>query len=234
MKLGSDQRARQVGRVFRATDHLTAAVLAPGDFDADGLLEDFERRGITSADLLDSCIPESARRLGQGWLDDDLSFARVSAATSRLFGLSKALASEWDNLMVSDDSLSVLVVSFRREDHLLGPGILAQQLRRRLHSVHLMSNTDADAVRARAATGEFDCVMVSVASLVNLQTAISELQALRSESDFDLPVIVGGRALDYTSTALNDIPADLVTDDLDLALAALGDMLSERAGLEAK
>lgn len=208
-------------RHIEAADMLTAEVLRRTGYDPDAVLDALVSRGIERTDILDICIPRSAEALGQAWVDDELGFTQVSAATSRLYGLSKAIGQEWDRLVPEDDGLSLLVVSFRREDHLLGPGILAQQLRRRGHSVHVMSNTDADSVCDRLDETRFDCLMVSVASLVGLANANKEIGALRAMEGFDTPVVVGGRALAYMD-ASHDVLADVVTDDVDHALSQIG------------
>lgn len=229
-RLSGDGRHREPLDSLRAAALLASRVLSSDDFDEDAVLAELLSLRIEANDILDICIPEAARALGQGWLDDELSFTRVSAASSRLFRLSKALSSEWDNLVPSNDSHSILVATFRRDDHLLGPGILVQQLRRRHHSVHLMSNTDAASVGRKVATGEFDCLMVSVASIVSLEAAIADLKSLQLQGALRIPVIVGGKALEYTTLTSDDVAADLVTDDLDLALAALPDLIVARKG----
>lgn len=205
-----------------AADFLTASVLDVAGYSQSSVLTELSRRGFDAIAILDICVPKSAERLGAGWVNDDLTFTQVSAGASRLFGLCKTVGQEWDNFDgLNDDSLSILLVSFRREDHVLGPGILAQQLRRRGHSVRTLANTDASAVAERLAAGRHDCVMVSAASLVALAATMEELAALRRRMIARVPIALGGRALDYAGTIDTEGYADIVTSDPDLALSEL-------------
>lgn len=211
-----------------ASDILAAAVLAPGAYDPSDLIDRVRALGVEDDALIDICIPTAAQALGQGWLDDDLTFTQVSAAASRLFALSKVLADGWTFENMEEPGMALLVVSFRREDHLLGPGLLAQQLRRRGHSVHVMSNADADMVAGELGRGEYEGLLVSASSLVSLDNAVKSLTRLRQTGYPDVPVIVGGRALEYSAARPDDIPADLVTSDIEAALAFIGSDGNER------
>ena len=223
-------RARKPKHAEKAAVYLTKAVLDQAGYDRAAVLDNLTQQGIDAETMLDYCIPRAAEALGTGWVEDELTFTSVSAATSRLYGLSKAVGEEWDGLAGAGDGLNILLVSFRREDHLLGPGILAQQLRRRSHSVHAMSNTDSAAIRERLDALSFDCILVSVASLVSLDTATEELAQLRKWNCIDIPVVIGGGAFGFRSGTPEEFHVDLIESDIDVAVSKIEALRSENAG----
>lgn len=227
-RLASTARPTRAGDVESATIFLTRAVLDKQHYDQSEVLARLHDMHFDSERIIEECIPRTAEALGIGWSNDELSFTQVSAAASRLFGLCKEVGYEWENEMSSEQNLTILLVSFRREDHILGPVVLAHQLRRRGHSVRMMSNTDADDVAEQLAGGAFDCVMASAASLVALESTADELHALRHDKRMGLPIIVGGKALDYAAVTPGDVHADIVTSDLDEALGMLDDLRGAR------
>lgn len=203
----------------RPVETLVTAILARGPYDHSDVLARLRAQGASDEAIIDHVVPQAAAALGEQWVDDELSFTRVSAATARLFGLSKVVARRWEDRARAGEGHMLLLASFRREDHLLGPGLLAQQLRRRGHSIRVLSNTDADEVGRTLRSSEYDALLVSASSLVNLRRATDEVGRLRATGHLRIPVIVGGRALDYSGPTMQDIPADLVTRDIEAALA---------------
>jgi methylmalonyl-CoA mutase cobalamin-binding subunit len=213
-------------RLNRATEIVTAAALRRGGFDIDATLADLQGLRMSPADLLEHVIPTSARVLGLGWVDNRLSFVSVSTATARLYGLCKALAANWsdkgaDGRVAEDMQRTLIVATIGREDHILGPAVLTERLRRAGHSVQCMLSTDADAIASRTRTGLFDAVLISVACLDALDLAVEATKTLK-RCDIVPPVILGGAVLDLVSDINKKTGADLVTNDLDEALAAIG------------
>jgi len=127
---------------------------------------------ITPAHAVDIWVPTTARRLGEMWLGDDLTFAEVSLATSRLMQLSRMLENEnrcFERL--HPRGLEILVITVPEEQHLLGPQILTAQLRRRGHRVRFtpgVSDLDMDYLMDGT---QFDAMLMSVGSWATLDSA---------------------------------------------------------------
>ncbi|MEL7116543.1 MAG: cobalamin B12-binding domain-containing protein [Pseudomonadota bacterium] len=220
LHLGATGSTTRPRRLDVGTKALIEAVLDRASFDAEAVWGDLERLRLSRIDMFDHCIPEAATALGEGWLQDEITFAGVSNASSRLFGMCKEIGGEWHNLTTDDDTSSILLATIDREDHVIGPSILAEQMRRRGHSVYMMHNVDAARIRTRLRNVRHDAVMISAASYQSLDLASEAIRSLVYEG-VDVPVILGGAILEFEDGLEHKTGADLVTNDLDKALAAV-------------
>lgn len=199
---------------------LLDAVLDTGPFNPAQLRGEFDALRVSKNDLLDHCIPTAAARLGVGWIEDDLSFARVSTASARLFGLCKQSSITWQDYPQNEDGLSILLTTVGREDHIIGPAVLAEQLRQRGHSVCTLLNSDSHSILKRLRTIGHDAVLMSVGSYGTLDLTTEAIKSLKREG-INAPIILGGAILDLTSELETKTGADLVTKDIETALAAV-------------
>ena len=161
-----------------------------------------------------------AHAIGVAWVEDRLSFARVSIASARLFGLCKLVGHEWDNLHPTMSSRTLLLATMDREDHIIGPAVLAEQLRRRGHSVLMHSNATAESLCDRVGKERPDAVMISVSTWQALESAGKAIRKLKTIRPGTL-VILGGSALGNDERRRPVTGADLTTNDIDEALDAV-------------
>jgi methylmalonyl-CoA mutase cobalamin-binding subunit len=189
----------------------------------------FNTRRVTTAltalrladdDVLAYCIPDAARALGQDWLNDQLSFAHVSTASARLFGLCKEFSRNWRPQYTDPGSCSVILATIGREDHLVGPAVVTEQLRRQGHSVHMMLNADGPAILNRLRNVGNDAVFISCGSFRTLDLATKAIKTIKT-AGVDLPVLLGGAIVGLDDKIERKTGADLVTNDIDTALDTL-------------
>ncbi|MGL5010449.1 MAG: hypothetical protein ACRC6I_11240, partial [Paracoccaceae bacterium] len=193
------------------------------DFEA--LKPELRRARISPATFSDRYVPEIARRLGVAWEDDTMSFAEVTMGASRLQAILRQIGADW----VADGSrtpesghATVLLIVPSGEQHTLGVFVLLGQLRRRGISVCLrISPTEGD-LRALFADRRFDGAMVSLATVDKFDDTCALLQLLKSLSAGQLRIAMGGAALPKLTTEPPEGSADILTNDLSLAIAALG------------
>ena len=211
---------RRSRRIEIGSKILYAAVLDTKSFDQELLKSDLSVMRITLTDIVDHCIPQVAIELGQGWVDDTLSFAEVTVASARLFGLCKSIGQQWDNIRPHLNSLNLLLATAVREDHILGPAVLADQLRRRGHSVRLQSNATAETIVERLYDNHYDGILMSVASGQSLESASKIIRDVKLQFP-NITVVLGGATLTGTDELHGTTGADLVTNDIDKALDAM-------------
>ena len=180
-----------------------------------GEVVDFER-------LIDVVIPESARRFGELWVADEISFAEVSIASARLQALVRLAM---DHIQVDDlrsaDAPIVLVVVTECEQHTLGSVILSSWLTRQGISHELIIGQSLKDVERIVSVESFDGVFVSVATST-LLTEVKNLIARLKRGAPKVPIIVGGPAVEYCKSELEQIGADFVTSDPQHAIDFLG------------
>lgn len=198
-----------------------------GGFDA--LRPEQRRARVGDAELVDLYLPLVARQLGCGWLDDTASFSQVSIGVARLQALLHRIGRGWaEGAASAAGQPSVLLLLPEGEQHAFGAMVLLAQLRRRGVSVRFrMGGTPAEigeAVRHQ----EYDAALISVGCEEKLELCRKLVKALRQGSDGRLRVVVGGAVLDRPVDVRHATEADLVTNDLDLALEGLDSLVGAR------
>ncbi len=215
-------------RIELGTRLLYNAVMDDNGFDEDQVAADLQSYRISLNDIIDFCIPGVALKLGDGWVDDTMSFTKVTTAASRLYGLCKSIGREWDGARPQLNSRAILLATVERETHIIGPAVLAEQLRRRGHSVKSFPNGTAPQIAEMIATGRFDGLMISASSLIVLAQTKKAIKTLK-EQKIGVPIILGGACLGMDTDELTNTGADLVTNDIDEALDEMsGDAFSLR------
>jgi MerR family transcriptional regulator, light-induced transcriptional regulator len=188
----------------------------------DGLKADLRRARISSMTFADRYIPEIARRLGQAWVDDCMSFADVTMGTARLQAILREIGADWVSDARSEDMGTILLILPAGEQHTLGALVLMGQLRRRGISVCLrIGPTDAD-LRNLLSQRTFDGAFVSGGQVGMLAVCQRLVNTLKDLTGGHIAVAVGGAMLDLLPKPVHIKDADAVTNDMTDALAALG------------
>lgn len=215
----------------QACTHFAGALMAQlrgGGGGLTALQPDLRRARIGCEDLVDIHIPQAARQLGRGWEDDDLSFAEVSMASARLQALLREATAGWSGDTCQPQSGSgahraaVLVTVAGDEQHTLGAVVLTSQLRRMGVSVCLALQPTPAEVTALLRNRRFDGAMVSVGGQGKLACAQNMIKLLKSLTDGQMQVAVGGAAMEKVKDLRAATGADLATNDVGLALRKLG------------
>lgn len=197
----------------------------------DRLKPELRRARISAATLADLYIPEVARRLGEAWEADCLTFAEVSVGMSRLQAILREIGAAWvAHEVQGGGDKALLLVLPTGEQHTLGAMVIAGWLRRRGISVCLrIAPSTADLV-ALLASRHFDGAMISIACNDKLEVCAQLVKTLKDAAGSPLPVAVGGANLERWEEVCAATGADIVTNDLPLALSALGlDRCHERS-----
>lgn len=219
-RVNSAPHQRRNRRIDVGAKILLAGVLDKAAFDIEVVQADLASLRIATTDVVDYCIPQAARDLGEGWVEDRLSFAEVSIGSARLYTLCKAISSGWDNLRPPPNARSILLATVEREDHIIGPAVLADQLRRRGHSVHRMPNANGPMIAAKLRNDRYDGLLISASTTHALATAGLIIKHVRG-TGCDAPIILGGFALSLDRQKAASAGADLVTNDIEEALDAM-------------
>jgi methanogenic corrinoid protein MtbC1 len=219
-KVSSTPHQRRFRRIEIATKILYAAVTDRQSFDRDQLKADLGALRVTRTDIIDQCIPHVAHSLGEDWVTDRMSFALVTSASARLYGLCKSIGQDWDNIRPALNARAVMLATLDRESHIIGPAVLADQLRRRGHSVHMHSNASADSICKKISLEQFDGVLLSISTLQALESAAKVIREIRKIRNAPL-IVLGGAVLNEDGIDVSRTGADMTTNDIDAALDAM-------------
>ncbi len=202
---------------------LTEAMINPDPAAFDALQPLLKKARVTAVDLADLYFPEIARRLGCDWAEDRRSFVDVSIGVARMQSVLRDIGAGWASEDGERPRLgTVLVILPEGEQHSFGAMVLTGQLRRRGVSVCLQLGPSNADLRATLRERSFDGALVSVGSLAKLDACCSVVKTLKSRTGGALRVAMGGAVLDEGPDVRAATGADVVTNDLTVALAALG------------
>ena len=184
---------------------------------ADSMMAD----GIRSEDIADRYVPAVARKLGEEWSDDDLSFASVSIGSARLQALLRRIGPDWSadsapNPLVAESAALVIVTA--EVHHTLGSMVLAGQLRRAGLSVRLVVGAETSEVVDLIRDNNFAAVLISASITESMESLKTVVKAVRSTVVPAPPIVIGGTVLDQVADVQTLTGADLATTDVREAL----------------
>ncbi|MBI1170426.1 hypothetical protein GC209_03405 [bacterium] len=202
---------------------LIAASLSGSRHAFSELLAEVRRSRISLAALADVYIPEAARRMGQSWLDDEMSWMDVTIGVGRIQSLLREIGTAW----VADQAIdsghgTVLLLVPEREQHTLGPMVVMGQLRRFGVSVCLRAAPSFNELRNLVATRHFDGVLISAATKERLDSVARTVQFLKTLMSEPCPIVVGGAVMSKVEDPASCTGADFSSNDIGAALEAIG------------
>lgn len=201
------------------------AVLGRDPETAKQVIHDLIANGVTAVDLADFYIPEVARKLGDQWCIDELSFATVTIGSARLQSMLRSLGPDWSGERTGKTATaSILLVVPQEVYHTLGALVLGGQLRRKGMSVKLVLGGKPQDVANHVESAHYDCVFLSSSRGETLESLRRLVEAVKTATLTPLPVVIGGTILEVepieTITALTG--ADFATSIPEEALRLCG------------
>jgi MerR family transcriptional regulator, light-induced transcriptional regulator len=213
-----------------AAESLCRAAIELDGGAADAVLAELTGQGFGIDELAGRIIPQAARRLGEMWMEDEVTFPEVSMAAARMQAMIRDLFD--DNAGSEPDAPRVALIVSTAETHTLGAIVVTGMMRRVGVQVDLCLGRPVAEIRAMLAGSDVDLVMISAASLEALPETGRVLRMIREELKLDVPLVVGGPVLDYARSGQGLELADLVTIDPMDALMRFG-LVSGRSRAEA-
>lgn len=184
-----DSQARHIESIRPLT---RALISSKAEFE-NLLARTMARLAISRAQIVDDLVPEIARELGDGWMENRYGFTEVTVACGRLMELVRDIGRGWHADSAGRwDAANVCLFVTDGEQHTLGALVAASWFRRQGVSVQvLMGLAAADAAR-RIASSAFDMVALTVGSSESLEPVASAIDMIRAECDKSPPIVVGG------------------------------------------
>jgi methylmalonyl-CoA mutase cobalamin-binding subunit len=179
--------------------------------------------GVSWEEVVDTYIPAAARRLGELWCIDEVSFVDVTVGTARLQSMLRDLGPVWSQETASDPlAPNVLLIVRQDAYHTLGAMVAAEQLRRSGVSVRLSLGASDDLVVEMVGSKRFDAVLISAASSERLESVRDLVKKVRMAMRPAAPIVVGGTMLDTDRDVEIITGADFVTSNPQEALRLCG------------
>ena len=192
-----------------------------GNFDLDLALDALDQRLIPAEIVIDYCIPMAAEELGNDWVDDLKGFGQVTLATSRLQMILNNLINYQNSEAESASAHGLMLVVCKEEQHTLGPSILADQLRRRGHSVKFLHSTNSKELITLCKDHEFSAVLFSCSGHHSIDYITKSINLIKQEVAQKPLIFLGGKILDLEPEIENIIDADEFSNDLDVVISKI-------------
>lgn len=212
----SEPREALVTRLIAASQSGTKTAFAE-------VLTEVKRARITLAAIADVYIPLAARRMGEAWHNDQMSWMEVSIGVGRLQSLLREIGTAWVADQAGDTGHgTVMFIVPDREQHTLGPMVATGQLRRYGVSVCLRIAPTVNELRSLMGARRFDGVMISVSTRDKLESVAKTVQVLRTMVTHPLPIIVGGAVMVAAEDIMAMTGADFSSNEISAALEVMG------------
>lgn len=179
----------------------------------DEMLKQLRSNGVSDDDVIDKLIPSAARRIGEQWVRDELTFAQVTMSAARMQELARFLGGRRETVPNTIPlGFNALLVIPKEEQHTMGAFVAADQFRRLGLWVHLAIGQEPDQLRRTVTENHFSMVGISAAARRSLPAVASSIDVLK-EANNDLPVILGGNIINIVENISEATKADLVTSN---------------------
>ena len=167
--------------------------------------------GVSSDEIIDRYVPDAARRLGEAWVDDTLSFVQVSVGAARLQETVRILASRPGVSVTIPLGHRILIAIPAGEDHTLGAFVAAGHFRRHGVWVHMAIGQEAAEVVELVRSTPFDMVGISGAGRRSIGPVRELVDRIRTAVATPPPIVVGGAVCSCGIDICADTSADLAT-----------------------
>ena len=206
-------------------DLLCAALLSGDDRAADQFILAARRDGVDTAAISRGYVAGAARKLGQMWDDDRISFIDVTLACGKLYGIIRGLRHVLAPQTIQGrETRPALFALVPGETHTLGIEIATDHFRRDGWDVDMLMGLDHDAMVAEADLRHYEAIVLVANSDRMLEPLTRLSLALRITQPL-AHIIVAGGILDHHPDILRLVGAEAVMADLDSAIAILRDVL---------
>jgi methanogenic corrinoid protein MtbC1 len=173
-------------------------------------------------------IPRIARKLGNQWASDNLSFAEVTIATGRLQKLIYSLDHLYQETRTSPTTThSILVTAAPGSHHTLGPLILSNYFTWAGWSVLSESVPSERFIEMTVTSKSLTAIAVSIADYDQLDRLPKLIQTIRSKSlNPAIIVLTGGSLYNADAMSFGHITADIKSSTPEEALHQLNRILN--------
>ena len=181
------------------------------------------KKGISIKDLFETYFPESAKLLGEKWLEDKLSFAEVTVAMTQL----QQITREYESLYYKNEDFEkktpeILIVVPPGESHSYGPQMAMRKFKNLGTNTYVAIGHDVIELNKLLKLHNFKLIGFSIADLANEKHYRNCIGSVKSITKSKIPLMIGGSAIESINQPLKDIGVDLISNNPKYALDYFG------------
>tara|TARA_A100001011_G_C14170479_1_gene782255 strand:+ start:173 stop:1003 length:831 start_codon:yes stop_codon:yes gene_type:complete len=170
--------------------------------------------GISAKEIFEVFIPDAARQLGKCWIQNTLSFAEVTLATSKL----QTIAKQFEGLYIGSfnsgaSGPEIMIISPKQEQHTFGAQMITRQFQRLGVSPYLSINNNLDEIRKIISKHKFKLVALSLANYKSCSPKSDVRSIVSLVKQLKIPIVAGGSLIHSHKSAVESLNVDMITDD---------------------
>lgn len=208
---------------------LCDALVAPADdLSADVILK-ARREGMSIDMVCLGLIASAARRLGDRWDDDRITFVEMTLAASRMYGLLRGMRDVFTPALIeTPDQIEVCFASVPGETHTLGVTMAADVFRRRGWRIDLRNGYSHGELVDSIGTGRYAVIGISAGSARMLPALIRLKVALRVGNPRAW-IMICGKITEVVPDLSARVDADLIATDVHSAIEEMQSVIDTAA-----
>jgi MerR family transcriptional regulator, light-induced transcriptional regulator len=209
-------------------DDFVALITRDGPQKTEQYIAELLNLGMGVDSIVLELIPRIARKLGDQWVSDSLSFTEVTIATGRLQKLIYSLDHLFQETRThAATAHSIFVSASPGSHHTLGPLILSNYFTWAGWNVHNESTPTQEGIQARVANQKLTAIAISVADYDQLDQLPKLIQSIRNKSlNPEIIVLTGGSLYNSDAMSFGHIKADIKSNTPEEALHQLNRILN--------
>jgi methanogenic corrinoid protein MtbC1 len=209
-------------------DDFVALITRDGPQKTEQYIAELLNLGMGVDSIVLELIPRIARKLGDQWVSDNLSFTEVTIATGRLQKLIYSLDHLFQETRThAPTAHSIFVSASPGSHHTLGPLILSNYFTWAGWNVHNESTPTQEGIQARVANQKLTAIAISVADYDQLDQLPVLIQSIRNKSlNPAIIVLTGGSLYNSDAMSFGHIKADIKSNTPEEALHQLNRILN--------
>lgn len=220
--LAQEREGAKIHDPHRMVTALSEVCVLSDENDFNRKIAQLRAEGLTSSDLVQQVIPDTARLLGEHWLDDRLTFAEVTIGARRLqhavYEAMRITPVAAPNLVLQAQGAMIVPVG---EDHMIGASVACHAFEQRGVRMRLIVGLEEEPLAKMLRLSGFAFVGFSVSSEKSVDLTLSLVEKLSTAHDIQVPMVIGGSASDALHLSPGIADASLVSSDPDAVIDAM-------------
>jgi len=206
---------------------LCDALLSPQDRAADDFILNVRRNSADIEVVYLSYVAGAARRLGQLWDEDQISFMDVTLGCGKLYRIIRGLRHVIAPSIIKDrDEYPAMFALVPGETHTLGIEIATDIFRREGWDVDMLVGLDYDHLIEQSDRRTYRAIVLVANSDSMIEPLTRMVLALRISHPMS-HIVVAGNILNHYPNISSLVGSDAVIRDIETAVAKLRDVLNE-------
>jgi len=199
-----------------AIEQLCSALISDDPDAAAVLISEIRGDGTSVADVYQLYLAAAARRLGEMWASDDLSFVEVTIGTSRILAIMRSLRSAFRADLLTKER-ALIFATVPDEQHTIGITMAADIFRREGWEIELLVGDTHEGILDRVSTSDALVVGLTAHGSQSLAGLIRLVLAIRIVNPTAY-VLISGNIIEDAEDIITLTGADGFASDIDTAL----------------